>query len=305
VKDEAMKVGIVILNYNDYKNTEKILHILKGIKSINSIVVVDNCSTDGSYEKLYSKNDGSYYLIKNTANKGYAYGNNLGLRYLDQQKVDIAIISNPDVIFNEDLCESLIEDLKNNKNLGIITGIQNSPDGKVSYNAFWKEKNFKNSLNWMFYSSYIVRRFTNKYFVDKENYLRKTLDTGEKIVTVPDVSGCFFFANMKALKKANYFDEKTFLYYEEDILSKKLKKLGYSVGIDTTKKFIHLGGGSTPNSNTSLRIFKISCDSFWYYFKNYQSENLLQTILVRLVLAWYKFDAFLFLNLRRLLKLDK
>ena len=41
-----MKTGIVILNYNDYENTIKMVHQIKDYKCLSKIVIVDNHSSD-------------------------------------------------------------------------------------------------------------------------------------------------------------------------------------------------------------------------------------------------------------------
>ena len=45
------KVGMIILNYNDYETTDKYLSSIKNYKVLDKIIVVDNNSTDSSYEK--------------------------------------------------------------------------------------------------------------------------------------------------------------------------------------------------------------------------------------------------------------
>ena len=46
------KIGFVIINYNDYENTNKLLNNIKDYKCLNKIVIVDNHSTDNSLKKL-------------------------------------------------------------------------------------------------------------------------------------------------------------------------------------------------------------------------------------------------------------
>lgn len=54
----------------------------------------------------------------------------------------------------------------------------------------------------------------------EEDYKKSRLE-------VECVSGAFFVIKYSLLKKVGYFDENVFLFYEEDILASKLKKLGY------------------------------------------------------------------------------
>ena len=50
--NNKLKTGLVVLNYNDYKTTIKLIKMIKDYKSIDLIVIVDNCSTDKSYKKI-------------------------------------------------------------------------------------------------------------------------------------------------------------------------------------------------------------------------------------------------------------
>ena len=47
-----MKVAYLIINYNDYETTKKLIDNIKNYKILDTILVVDNCSTDDSYEKI-------------------------------------------------------------------------------------------------------------------------------------------------------------------------------------------------------------------------------------------------------------
>ena len=44
--------AIIILNYNDSQTVIDYVNLIKDYKSIDKILIVDNCSTDNSYEIL-------------------------------------------------------------------------------------------------------------------------------------------------------------------------------------------------------------------------------------------------------------
>ena len=74
--NSRLKTGLVVLNYNDYKTTIKLIQMIKNYDSIDLIVVVDNCSTDKSYKKINEYTNNKVKLLKSDKNGGYAYGNN-------------------------------------------------------------------------------------------------------------------------------------------------------------------------------------------------------------------------------------
>ena len=46
------KIGMVILNYNDYETTFDMINQIKDYKVLDHIIIVDNHSTDLKYDKL-------------------------------------------------------------------------------------------------------------------------------------------------------------------------------------------------------------------------------------------------------------
>ena len=47
-----MKTGLVLVNYNDYETINKFIDNVKNFGIIDTIVIVDNASTDDSYQKI-------------------------------------------------------------------------------------------------------------------------------------------------------------------------------------------------------------------------------------------------------------
>ena len=118
------KVGIVILNYNDKETTKKYLEKIKDFNVLNNIIVVDNQSTDNSYEELKKYSNDKIDIIKTDSNKGYAYGNNYGIDYLNKHyNVDYIIISNPDIIVEEDVIKRLKKDLDDNEDISLVSPV--------------------------------------------------------------------------------------------------------------------------------------------------------------------------------------
>ena len=77
-----MKCGLIVLNYNDFNTTEKLLNAIKNYDALDKIVVVDNKSPDGSFEKLLKFQSDKISVIQSPKNGGYSYGNNFGTKYL-------------------------------------------------------------------------------------------------------------------------------------------------------------------------------------------------------------------------------
>lgn len=96
-------LAFLILNY---KNVGETIKCVESIQISNykdySIVIVDNGSADGSYEKLcemYGQADDAY-IIKSDTNLGFSGGNNLGYVFVREKlHPDFLVVTNNDVIF--------------------------------------------------------------------------------------------------------------------------------------------------------------------------------------------------------------
>ena len=97
-----MKIAFVILNYNTYEETRKnILSIEDKLDTSDyRVVIVDNCSTDDSAEKIldFIKGREQIEFIKNPENLGFARGNNVGMAYVNKNyNPEFVVVCNSDI----------------------------------------------------------------------------------------------------------------------------------------------------------------------------------------------------------------
>ncbi len=281
-----MKTAIVILNYNDSDTTIEMINQIKDYSIIDNIIIVDNNSTDSSYERLKKEEKNNIEIIKTDDNKGYAYGNNYGIKYaINKHKVDYIIVSNPDIILEEKDIKELLKQLKFN-NVSLIAPIINE-HGVLSKG--WKLPTYKDDL-----LSNI--NYFHKY--GEKNMLYSDSIYKDKITEVDVVKGCFFIIKANVIKDINYFDENTFLYYEENILGKKLKDKGYKSYIHNKVEVIHNLSISVDKSINSLKKYKILKKSQRYYEKEYNKTNVLGVFLLYITFCISYFISLLVLPFR-------
>ena len=293
-----MKLGLVILNYNDFNATEKLLNAIKNYDELDKICVVDNKSTDDSYEKLLKFQSDKISVIQSPKNGGYSYGNNIGVKYLNETlQPDIIGISNPDVYFDNDFIKTLKQLFSKYPDYAIITGLQVKPNGEIGSHPFWEEittfKAFWAEIRNLF--SPVLKIFTLGHY-DKtrpyKNYLRDTVQAGEQkeIIQTWAVEGSLFFIRSEDFERVGFFDDRIFLYGEEDILATKLKRIGRKVGVCTKIKYTHFHYYNT-DYYTSLKPIQI-----WhrktrltrakiFIFDNYTTESKTLHILYN-TLTW-------------------
>ena len=264
------KVGIVILNYNDYEETSNFVNEIKDYKVLDEIVVVDNSSTDNSFNKLRKLKSKNISVIKTDKNNGYASGNNYGIKYLEK-RVDYIIISNPDITVDEKTIKKLKKDLDENENMAIVSPVINQLGKKI---RGWRLPNYLDEL--LSNINYFHRKAREKLNYDESRYQ-------EEFSRVEAVSGCFFMIRRDVLNMVGNFDESTFLYYEENILGQKLKNINRKTFIDNTVSVTHNLSVSVDKSFNSINKYKMLKTSQKYYVKYYLKTNIFGIILLRIV----------------------
>lgn len=270
-KSMMKKLGLVIINYNDYKTTSRLLNNIKSYSCLDRIVVVDNASTDDSYKMLKEFESNRITIIKNRENKGYAAGLNTGAKYIINElgKCNI-IFSNSDVIIKGDTdLKKLSSDIKGNV---VVVGPTIEELG--SLNRGFKSSTITDEI--LFNLPLISRYFRKKITKYPEEHFKG--DTS----LVDYVSGCFFCVDSETLKEVNFFDENTFLYYEELILFNKLKKLNKKELIDNRVRIVHDHSVSIDKSFKRVKKYKILKDSQRYFVKEYLKANPIQMALLYL-----------------------
>ena len=127
------EIGIVVLNYKNFHETiECVKSILLQKDVVFNIVIVDNGSSNESYDELFNqfKNNDKIYIIKSDINLGYAKGNNLGINYLRNKGIENIFIANSDLLFKSPyVLKQIIESYE--PGIDLINPIICNPDSKI------------------------------------------------------------------------------------------------------------------------------------------------------------------------------
>lgn len=255
-------IGLVIVNYNDHENTTKLIDNVKEYKIIKRIVVVDNNSKDDSVKVLKTYEDEKVHLIESKVNRGFSEGLNIGAKFIMEKLKDpIVLCSNSDIFVpNEEVLKSMARNIKDDV---VCVMPKVKENGKFLYG--WKLTN--KYQDFILNIPLINRVFRNKFINYKEEYF----NTPTSIVDV--VYGCFFMIDAHTLKSINYFDNNTFLYYEEYILARKLAKIKKKTLVDNMVYVKHEHDASIGTNMSKLNKYKIYKRSWLYYEKYYNKAH--------------------------------
>ncbi len=203
-------VVIILLNYKNYSITIDCLKSLNAIDYDNySIVVVDNDSQNGSYEKLKNYENSKIHIIQSGCNGGFAYGNNIGIEYAKSMKADYYLLLNNDTIVETDFLKKMIAAALNDKRIGIVTCriMYESARSKVWYAG--------GEVDW--------NNLRAKHKGFNEDYYEHNI-----IEDVSFVSGCCMLISKVCYDTIGGLPEDYFMYYED---------LDYSI-MATNNKFL-------------------------------------------------------------------
>ena len=249
MKQHAMKVSVIIVNYNVKYFLEVCLNsVFKAAQGYDvEVLVADNNSSDGSCN-LIRHNFPEVVLLENKENLGFSKANNLAYA---KAKGEYILFLNPDTVMPEDFFKRTLAYMDAHPDTGalgpkLLDGKgQFAPDSKKSLPtltvAFYKTT----GINKLFAKS----PYFNKYYA---------VHIGEdETAQVEVLSGCCMLVRNTVIKKLGFaFDEDYFMYCEDVDLSYRITKAGFKNIYFPEAELIHYKGESTRKMTFSyVRIF--------------------------------------------------
>ena len=246
-------IGYVILHYQSIEITKKCVDKLLMFSKTNPIVIVDNCSPNGSgkqLEKMYSKCTNITVII-NEENQGFAKGNNLGYQYIKRKySLSYVVVMNNDIMIENNDFDVIIEQFMEKNGVDVC-----GPD------MVTLKGNHQNPLQLKPYTSkYLQRRVredkikvlllrTRLFWKLYENYKKTNkIPIRTKQPTVFDCilhGSCIIYGPEYIKREQNAFLPITYMYNEEAILYDYLVYKGYKTGYCSDVTILHMEGVST------------------------------------------------------------
>lgn len=264
-----MENCLIILNYNDSTTAIKLLSKIKDYAALDHILIVDNCSSDDSYYIMSKYASNKLSIIRTGENRGYAAGNNYGAEYaIRQWNPDILFFANPDVQFEEDVIKKIEKALYKNTRYAVAAVLV-----EQGYNA-WDLPGFWGTLRMLFMLAFMAHK----------SCLKRELMKDKGVHEVGVVEGSFFAVKTSIFEEVGRFDERTFLYLEENILAYKLRQRGYKEIILSDIYYIHEHSTSIKKTYKSkANAFKLFYPSFMIYLQYYVQCGKPAQILFRIM----------------------
>jgi GT2 family glycosyltransferase len=259
-----LNVFVSIINFNGEKDT---LECLKSLKSVNienfklSVVVIDNAS-DKRFTIGKDKFAFNLKIIRSEENLGFSGGQNLGIKYSLKNKADYVIVMNNDVYLDNNFIVNLLETFKEKKDCGLA-----SP--KIYFAKgyeYHKDRYAKDNLGKIIW--YAGGEIDWKNVIAFHKGVDE-VDNGQfdKVEKTDFASGCCVMIKKEVFEKIGFFDEKYFLYYEDNDFSQRAKKHHFYSYIQPNSIIWHKNAGSAGGPGSSLQDYYISRNRMLFGFR--------------------------------------
>jgi len=257
-----VKVFITTISFNNNNATLECLNSIEQADKDNIelfVVVIDNASLK-KFETTRKFSNFHLKIIRSEKNLGFSGGQNLGIRYAIKNGGDIIVVLNNDTIIEKRLLISLAFSF--DKKIGIVAPKIYFAKGYEFYRERYKEKD-RGKVIW--YAGGIM---DFKNIIGKHRGVDE-VDTGQydKLTQRDFASGCCMAISKDVIEKVGYFDEKYFLYYEDNDLSKRAKDQGFEIIFQPNAILWHKNAASAGGPGSSLQDYYITRNRLLFGFK--------------------------------------
>ena len=229
-------ITIVLVLYKEtFDLISKTLNSLKLFK----IIIIDNDNNLILKKKIETKFSIDQYIL-NKENIGFSAGYNQGIKL---SKTDYTLVLGPDCLILEKDIFLLKQKLLENQNCFLVSATSYDHNGNLTYTGGPLPENGEKN---------IILNISGDTCVDSI------------------LGACMFFKTKNIIDNELLFDENFFLYYSDDDLCRRVKKLNKTVIQVYQAKCIHQHGSLKIKNifvKKFIREYNLKFDHFYYYYK--------------------------------------
>lgn len=243
----------VILHYQSLDVTKKCVETLLRSSQGSDLVIVDNCSPNGSgkvLKALYATEKRVTVILSNE-NLGFARGNNLGYKYAKIKfKPEFMVVMNNDVMIDDRDFENTISDYMVNHKVDVagsdIVTLKNNHQNPLATTVL-SSKHIKkririDKLKCLFFKIDPIFKFYISY---KKNHLVPIKEKQDDMMNCILHGSCVIYSSRYIQAEEFAFLPITYMYNEEAILYDYLQYKGYKTGYCSETTVLHMEGAAT------------------------------------------------------------
>ncbi|MBA4391129.1 MAG: hypothetical protein C0399_09340 [Syntrophus sp. (in: bacteria)] len=247
-------VGIVLVNYNGLPFLMDCLDSLLHIDYTDTkIIVVDNASTDLSPEDI-TANYPSVTLLRLSINRGFAGGNNVGIRWCLEHGCDYVLLLNTDTLVVPEFLRYMM--------------VQKEPDCILVPKIY--SQNDKTLINNAIGFFDYCRGMNVRWFYGKEDS-----SGSNQIRFATMTSACAMLIPRSIFAAIGYFDEQYFLYWEDTDLVKRAVEWGAKIKFVPNAVIYHNESSSTGGLASPMSLYYNHRNRLYFMFKHQKNKFIL------------------------------
>lgn len=283
---------IVIVSWNTRDITDVCLQKLKLAvdkvsRSLNvEVIVVDNASSDGSFEMISQKHRW-VKLVNSGSNLGYAKGNNFGVKHSNPRFKYLLLLNN-DAYVRPDTLENCLNFFSSNPGCDVLGCGLVFADGRFQPSAGYLPTP-ASSWTWLWGIDRLpfIKDFLKPVHPNSRKYFEFDRPVGWTM-------GAFLFMKRTVFAKTRGFDESFFLYMEEVEWCRRVRDLGFAVWYTPRFNITHLDKSHALKIPEKLsQIIRLEILGLVYFLKRYYSGSLfwlLPVIKIGVFARWLAFS---------------
>lgn len=258
------KVSIIILTTNALEMTKEQLKDISNldVADLNiECLVVDNGSSDGTEASIknYKLPNMEYRFLQSGANRGFAGGNNVGIKDAIERGVEFIILMNNDLILPKNIVKKLVAFMQDLPSAGLASPKMYFAEGY----EFHKDRYKKSELGKVFWYAGGVLDRDNVYSFHRGV---DEVDHGQynKIEETDFANGACVIVRREVFEKIGMLDEGFFLYWEDADFSERAKLAGYKVYYFPDTCMWHKVSASTGGSGSPTNDYFLTRNRFYF-----------------------------------------
>ena len=261
----------VVLYYGD-EAFEELLKKRVLSKLVSVVYVVDNTCGEFSHLARYKE----VFYINPGRNLGFGRGHNVALSNSISDGMRYHLLLNPDVYFEPEALEALIDFMEEHQDVGLATPKVYNPDGSLQYHCRLLP------TPWHLFA----RRF---FGMDRDDEVYELRFTGySDVMDVPFILACFWLLRVEVLKDVGLFDERFFLYMEDVDLCRRIYRHARLVFYPYVNAVHEHRRGSYKSKKLLLHHISSAVKYFnkWGWLKDEERDRINRETLAKLGLAF-------------------
>jgi|SRR4030095_9160639 len=256
---------VIIVTWNSENEINACVEsVINNSKVLNAeLIIVDNNSSDNTFEIVNKINFSNLQTYKNESNLGFTKAVNQGISTSRGKNI---LLLNPDTVLKESALEVLNKFLADNSEYAAAAPLVLNEDGSIQYSVrdfptYWTMFCEFSLLAYLFSQTKLFGGWKMKFFKYSND------------ADIRQPMGAVFMIRKSVLTELDNMDEQFEMFFNDVDLCKRVINKGYKIRLLTSPKVIHEHGSSINKDR--IRMIRIWNKDCYQYFKKHHNNSLL------------------------------